>query len=115
VALHTNGETPAGMVWIPAAPPQPQPLVVLGVHVPAVPIPPAWLDRYEVTNRQFMEFVKAGGYSKEDYWIEPFVKDGKTLSWQEAMDVFRDKAHRPGPPPGMESIPKEKPIFPWAV
>ena len=27
-----------------------------------------WIDRFEVTNRQFKEFVDQGGYRRRDYW-----------------------------------------------
>ena len=56
-----------------------------------------WLDKYEVTNRQFKEFLDRGGYRKKEYWKEPFVRDGKVLSWEEAMAEFKDSAGRPGP------------------
>ncbi len=56
-----------------------------------------WMDRYEVTNRQFGEFVDAGGYEKPEYWSEPFLRDGREISWQEAMSLFVDRTGRPGP------------------
>jgi dienelactone hydrolase len=72
-----------------------------------------WLDRYEVTNREFKRFVDAGGYSQRTHWKHPFVKDGRTLSWDEAMREFRDATGRPGPaawqlgtyPDGQEDVP----------
>jgi formylglycine-generating enzyme required for sulfatase activity/dienelactone hydrolase/predicted Ser/Thr protein kinase len=62
-----------------------------------VALPDFWIDRYEVTNRQFKEFIARGGYSTRGYWQQPFVKDGRTLSWDEAMLEFRDSTGRPGP------------------
>jgi formylglycine-generating enzyme required for sulfatase activity/dienelactone hydrolase/predicted Ser/Thr protein kinase len=93
--LHTKAETPPGMVWIPMAPPAP--LAVLFVQLPAAQIPAMWMDKYEVTNRQFKEFVDAGGYQKREYWKRPFVKEGKELSWEAALAGFRDATGRPGP------------------
>jgi DNA-binding winged helix-turn-helix (wHTH) protein len=55
------------------------------------------IDRFEVTNRQYQEFVDRGGYSKREYWNEKFAKDGKELTWEQAMVVFRDSTDRPGP------------------
>ena len=31
-----------------------------------------WIDRYEVTNKQFKKFVDSGGYQKREYWIIRF-------------------------------------------
>jgi DNA-binding winged helix-turn-helix (wHTH) protein/dienelactone hydrolase len=56
-----------------------------------------WIDRYEVTNKQFKEFVDKGGYRNRQYWREEFVKDGRSLSWEQAMLEFRDPTGRPGP------------------
>ncbi len=61
------------------------------------PAPSFLIDRYEVTNQEYQEFVEAGGYSDPTYWTHEFVKDGQTLSWQEAMSEFRDVTGRPGP------------------
>ena len=37
------------------------------------------------------------GTEKREYWKEKFIRDGKELSWGQAMDVFRDSSGRPGP------------------
>ena len=53
-----------------------------------VALPDFWIDRDEVTNRQFKEFIARGGYTTRAYWQQPFVKDGRTLSWDEAILRF---------------------------
>jgi formylglycine-generating enzyme required for sulfatase activity len=71
------------------------------------------LDRYEVSNRRFKEFVEAGGYRKPEYWKQKFVKDGIELSWQAAMKLLVDRTGQPGPatwengdfPKGQEEYP----------
>ena len=55
------------------------------------------IDQYEVTNRAYQEFVNHGGYQKREYWREKFIKDGKELTWEQAMDLLRDSTGRPGP------------------
>jgi dienelactone hydrolase len=69
---------------------------IAGVGVPA-PQASFFIDRFEVTNRQYKEFVDRGGYEKREYWKAPFVKDGRSLGWEEAMGAFRDATGRPGP------------------
>ena len=50
------------------------------------------VDRYEVTNRQYQAFIVAGGYDKREFWSDlEFVLDGKAITWQQAMDQFRDE------------------------
>jgi dienelactone hydrolase len=60
-------------------------------------LPDFFLDKYEVTNRRFREFVDAGGYRSPKYWKNEFIRDGRGLSWEEAMTYFRDATGRPGP------------------
>ena len=107
--LHSEKDTPAGMVWVPPTTAAlAWPLVGSEVSLPGF-----WMDRYEITNRQFKAFVDAGGYEKEEYWREPFVKDGRPLSWREAVVEFRDSTNRAGPagwqlgtyPEGTDNIP----------
>ena len=56
-----------------------------------------FIDRTEVTNRDFKDFVEAGGYQSGDYWEHEFIKSGTVLSWDEAMSEFIDETGRPGP------------------
>jgi tRNA A-37 threonylcarbamoyl transferase component Bud32/dienelactone hydrolase len=55
------------------------------------------IDKYEVTNRQYKQFVDAGGYRNKEYWKHKFVKAGKELTWEEATGEFVDQTSRPGP------------------
>jgi dienelactone hydrolase len=56
-----------------------------------------FLDRYEVTNREYKAFVDAGGYRRPEFWREPFVLDGRTVPWPDAVARFRDQTGQPGP------------------
>jgi dienelactone hydrolase len=96
IELHSKQETPPGMVWIPLEPPQALGRV-LGVQLPAVQIPAAWMDEFEVSNQRFKEFVDACGYQKREFWKQPFVREGMDLTWEQAMAAFRDATGRPGP------------------
>lgn len=60
-------------------------------------LPAYWIDRFEVTNRQYQEFVDKGGYRERKYWKEKFQQDGKEISWDQAMELLRDSSGRPGP------------------
>jgi serine/threonine protein kinase len=62
-----------------------------------ITIPPFWLDRFEVTNLRFKQFVDQGAYQRRELWQNAFEKDGKPLAWEEAMALFRDSTGRPGP------------------
>jgi serine/threonine protein kinase/dienelactone hydrolase len=55
------------------------------------------IDQHELTNDEYQKFVDVGGYQKREYWTEPFVKDGRTIPWEEGVTVFRDATGRPGP------------------
>jgi tRNA A-37 threonylcarbamoyl transferase component Bud32/dienelactone hydrolase len=87
--LYAKGATPAGMVWVPGG--------RRTVADKPVELDGYWLDKFEVTNREYKKFVDAGGYRKREYWKEPFVKDGREVSWDEGMRDLVDKAGRPGP------------------
>src|SRR6202011_450509 len=60
-------------------------------------LPAFYIDRFEVSNRQYQEFVDKGGYQKREYWKEKFFHDGKELNWEQAIDLLRDSTGRPGP------------------
>ena len=56
-----------------------------------------FIDRHEVSNADYARFVEAGGYRKREYWKQPFVRDGKSVPWEEAIATFRDSTGRAGP------------------
>ena len=67
------------------------------LDIGSVDVPDYWIDKFEVTNRQYKQFVDAGGYRNRDYWREPFIKDGRDIGWDEATALFRDGTGQPGP------------------
>ena len=60
-------------------------------------LPPFFIDRFEVTNQQYQEFVDRSGYQKREYWREKFLRDGRELNFDQALDLLRDSTGRPGP------------------
>jgi formylglycine-generating enzyme required for sulfatase activity/DNA-binding winged helix-turn-helix (wHTH) protein/dienelactone hydrolase len=77
-------------------------------------IPAFAIARSEVTNREFKEFVDAGGYETAQYWEGlQFRHRGQTLSLAEARKLFVDATGRPGPagwqlstyPRGQDDLP----------
>ncbi|HEY2361662.1 MAG TPA: protein kinase [Candidatus Angelobacter sp.] len=97
VILDATEKAPTGMVRV-SPEKYPKTLYIPGYEgMPELPLKDYWIDQYEVTNRQFKAFVDQGGYKKREYWKVDFEKDGKHLSWDEAMVLFRDGAGQPGP------------------
>jgi len=93
--LETAAKAPEGMVPVSGGP-WIDSLAFLGWVGPYA-LPPFFIDRFEVTNRQYQVFVDQGGYTTPGYWTQPFVRDGHEVSWSQAMDLFRDATGRPGP------------------
>ena len=105
------GTLPKGMVRVPGG--------EFSLELPGLDhLPPVLLDDYlvdetEVTNQEYQKFVDAGGYLKREYWKHKFLKDGRELTWEEAMAEFRDSTGRAGPagwevgnyPKGQEDYP----------
>ncbi|MGE5295166.1 MAG: SUMF1/EgtB/PvdO family nonheme iron enzyme, partial [Solirubrobacterales bacterium] len=94
-ALQETAVSPTDMVWIP-----PSNLDQMGMYhgERLILLAPAYyIDKYEVTNRQFKEFVDAGGYEDPNFWQEEFTRDGKVLPRAQAVQEFRDQTGRFGP------------------
>jgi predicted Ser/Thr protein kinase len=83
----------------PAGTPPPGMVRVQPVGLPNAPPSTGsfWIDRFEVTSRDYQAFVDRGGYRTREYWKEPFVDGPRTLTWEEAMARFVDKTNRAGP------------------
>jgi formylglycine-generating enzyme required for sulfatase activity/dienelactone hydrolase len=95
VPLPPRGEVPPGMVKVAAGKHM---LIVGALGLPReLDLPPYFLDRHEVTNREFKAFVDAGGYRRREFWTEAFIDGERELSWDDAVARFRDTTSQPGP------------------
>ena len=77
-------------------------------------LPEFAISKFEVTNREYKEFVSAGGYDNPAYWEGlHFTEEGRHLEWSQARSRFVDRTARPGPadwelstyPPGKAEMP----------
>jgi serine/threonine protein kinase/dienelactone hydrolase len=84
--LDEIGNIPEGMVR------------VAGAETDLGKVEDFFVDKFEVTNKQYKEFMNDGGYRNREYWKHEFIKDGRSLTWEEAMAEFVDQTGRPGPP-----------------
>lgn len=71
------------------------------------------IGKFEVTNREYKQFVDAGGYMERKYWNHEFRNGDKIISWEDGMKILIDQTGRPGPsawagndyPPGQGDFP----------
>jgi len=108
----TPGSLPADMVRVPT---KTLGLFLLtGFNSPNIEVPQFLVDRHEVTNRQYLQFVESGGYKNKDFWEHlSFELDNQEVSWKSAMAQFRDSTGRHAPstweggtfPEGKEEYP----------
>lgn len=54
-------------------------------------------DRFEISNKEYKNFVDAGGYTNKKYWNFPIHTMEKQVTWEEAMKIFVDKTGKQGP------------------
>lgn len=87
--LQPLERVPEGMVYVPAGD-------VTYLHQRRS-LPGFWIDRYEVTNQQYREFVSAGGYQRPEFWRYPAELHGEPLEWESMMARFVDRTGMPGP------------------
>ena len=92
--LDPTGSSPPGMVAVDGGP-YLAPFRLL--RVPTVDLEPYFIDRTEVTNAEYKEFVDAGGYERREYWRHEFRRGSQSLTWEEAMAQLVDTTGRPGP------------------
>jgi eukaryotic-like serine/threonine-protein kinase len=108
--MESTGSEP-GMVHIPAGPVFAQ---YAGIgRLGPVTVNDFWIDRTEVTNSAYQQFVNAGGYRNSRYWKFRFTENGRSLSWHKAMAKFVDQTGSASPigwsagayPPGEGAYP----------
>jgi eukaryotic-like serine/threonine-protein kinase len=87
--LQRSGDVYQNMVWVSGG--------RYGLYSqPAVDLKDFWIDKYEVTNREFKVFIDAGGYNEASHWPND---DGIGDAWPsgETRVMFKDRTGRPGP------------------
>lgn len=96
--LDPQDAIPSDMIRIPKGQPG-RPGMAFSIIFDSVELPDFLIDRHEVTNAQYDQFVKAGGYDRPEYWQDlPFVgPDGKTANWNQVKSLLVDTTGRPGP------------------
>ncbi len=93
--LFREDEIPPGMVHVPAG------TAEFGAAEP-VALDEFWIDKHEVTNREYKKFVDEGGYREDRFWPEELDRG-----------AFVDTTGRPGPagwalggyPEGADDLP----------
>jgi len=95
IKLDSTGSLSENMVRVPGG------MYTLNIpgldHLEPVRVDEYFIDKFETTNKEYKQFVDHGGYQKKEHWKHPFVENGRTLTWQEAMKEFVDATGRPGP------------------
>lgn len=91
--LFRKDEIPEEMVFVPSQ---------MGNYwsTPGLPnllIEDFWIDRFEVTNKQYKIFLDSAGYNNPNYWPYAFIDNGDTLLFENAIKQFKDKTGWPGP------------------
>jgi len=111
LVLDSIGLLPQGMVHVP---PQTTQMRIIGLEkYGGKQVGEFLADRFEVTNKEFRQFIDAGGYSDKRYWNYPIYREGKEIFWESAIPLFVDRTGRQGPasweagtyPGGMENHP----------
>jgi dienelactone hydrolase len=94
-ALDSVRAAPEGMVWVRGG--SFFDYIDFVGWVGPYDLPPFYIDRFEVTNREYQKFVDSSGYQRRKYWDRKFVQGVRELSWEQAMALFRDGTGRAGP------------------
>jgi dienelactone hydrolase len=85
IRLHRAGEGIPGAVFVP------------GGRYEGRNLPDYWIDRTEVTNRDFKRFVDRGGYQNPAWWTELERAAPSIFGRLERASEFTDRTGRPGP------------------
>jgi pimeloyl-ACP methyl ester carboxylesterase len=93
IPLADPATSPQDMVFVPAVSTE-----IRQISSDFIELPAFFLDRFEVSNRDFKAFVDAAAYAEAAYWQDlPF--DSASGDWRSAVGQFVDLTGRPGPAP----------------
>lgn len=55
------------------------------------------IDKTEVSNAEFKEFITAGGYNRKEFWQFPTGENGNEISFEKLLEDFKDRTGLPAP------------------
>ena len=88
INLQPVGSIPNGMVYVQGGNFIPG---LTGNNTDPIYLHPFYIDKTEVTNKEFKKFIDSGGYENKQYWVEmEFINDGVSLNWEEAKNNFKN-------------------------
>ncbi len=83
--LQPESGVPSGMV------------MVSGASMPYGDIPDFYIDRYEVTNQKYADFINQGGYDNQQFWSAMINTMSNPDQWKEVVSTFTDSSEIKGP------------------
>ncbi|NBB92306.1 MAG: SUMF1/EgtB/PvdO family nonheme iron enzyme [Gammaproteobacteria bacterium] len=87
--LHPADEVPEDMVFVPPG--------ASSYRSERRDVPGFWIDRHEVTNEAYLEFVEAGGYADTALWPDQIQVDGQVLDRESLLARMVDQTGMHGP------------------
>ena len=95
INMQGEGTSPEGMIYIQGGNFIP---AITGGGTDPVYLNPFYIDKYEVTNKEYKEFMDSGGYTNSQYWVDmDFISDGISLTEKEAKKLMVDSTGITGP------------------
>jgi serine/threonine protein kinase/formylglycine-generating enzyme required for sulfatase activity len=88
ILVSATGQT-SGMVMIPEG--------LTSVDPKTERVAAFLIDRFEVTNAQYLKFISAGGYRNDSLWPKTVQLHGQMVPWETAMKGFVDRSGIMGP------------------
>jgi hypothetical protein len=95
INLQPIGSVPNGMIYVQGGNFVP---ALTGNGTDPVFLHPFYIDKLEITNSEFKNFMDLGGYNNSQYWVDmEFIEDGISLTWEEAKSIMVDSTGVTGP------------------
>ena len=57
-------------------------------------VKPFYIDKYEVSNKEYKEFVDSNGYYLKEYWPSDLMHEGISISFDQVKTSFVDRCTR---------------------